>query len=41
VTRECLARMGLDHPSGARERIYAALLHGALAAVAAGGKGDL
>jgi acyl-CoA hydrolase len=40
ATRECLARMGLDHPSGARERIYAALLHGALAAVSAGGKGE-
>jgi len=34
ATRECLARMGLEQPSGARERIYAALVQGALAAVA-------
>ena len=28
--RDCLARMALDHPSGARERVEAALLKGAL-----------
>jgi hypothetical protein len=28
--RDALARMALDHPSGARERVEAALLKGAL-----------
>ena len=28
--RDCLERMGLDHPSGAREHVEAALLKGAL-----------
>ncbi len=28
--RDCLARMGLEHPSGATERVEAALLHAAL-----------
>jgi hypothetical protein len=28
--RDCLARMALDHPSGAREHVEAALLKGAL-----------
>jgi hypothetical protein len=30
--RDCLARMGLDHPSGAMQRAEAALLHAALEA---------
>jgi Acetyl-CoA hydrolase/transferase C-terminal domain len=30
--RDCLARMGLEHPSGATERVEAALLHAALEA---------
>jgi hypothetical protein len=30
--RDCLARMGLDHPSGATARLEAALLHAALEA---------
>src|SRR5262249_12823343 len=30
--RDCLARMGLDHPSGATARVEAALLHAALEA---------
>ena len=28
--RDCLARMGLEHPAGAVERVEAALLHAAL-----------
>jgi len=30
--RDCLARMGLEHPSGAMQRVEAALLHAALEA---------
>ena len=29
---ECLARMGLDRPSGLRDRIYARLIRAALSA---------
>jgi hypothetical protein len=36
--RECLARMGLDRPSGLMDRVYAALLKAALAALSARGK---
>jgi hypothetical protein len=30
--RDCLARMGLEHPSGATQRVEAALLYAALEA---------